>query len=541
MSERIYIDCYAMVGKRGQKDVETPYETEALLEEMEWCGIHGALIAHWVAKEYDPMYGNRKLLHELKKSPRLYGAWAIMPSHTGEMPPPKDLIKEMADNGIRAAKMYPRAHHYFFNEDACGELLSELENHEMLLLVEGGLMYGPDVLEPSNQVLLSELEAILTRHPNLPALLQGSRWESTRYLHALMTKHKNLHLEFSANQPNRALEVYAGWFGSQRLLLGTGALDKSPGAAKAFVDYCALSEEDKQNIAGCNLARLLKLDWLPQSYNEKESDDSILNLAKAGKPLTNILVIDAHAHIAHDDAAGVGFMHQPFSDAKNMLDRAKLMGIGAMCVSSWLGIWTDYEDGNEIVREAMRRYPNFYHGYATLQPQYVKNWEADLRKVHELYKMQGLKPYYPRTGIPYNDKLWAPWFDYGNRMNAYALLHPSPNFAAELNAIAPKYPNLSLIIAHCGGSFDTARQGVEAALKFPHVFLEITFTSVTYRVIEFMVKHVGAERVLFGTDQPMRDPLPQFGWMAYSHCTFEEKKKMFGLNMKRIIERVKKF
>jgi len=540
MNTRIYIDCYAMVGKRGPKDIETPYETEVLLEEMEWCGIHGALIAHWVGKEYDPMYGNRKLMHELKKSPRLYGAWAVMPSHTGEMPPPKDLVKEMQDNGIRAAKMYPRTQHYFFNEDTCGTLLNELEKHEILLLVEGGFMYGPDLLEQSNQVLLADLDAMLTRHPNLPVLLQGSRWDSTRYLHTLMTKHRNLHLEFSANQSNRALEVYADWFGSQRMLFGTGALDKSPGAAKSFVDYCTLSEDDKQKIAGGNLARLLKLDSLPQLYNEKKSDDPILELAKAGKPLSDILVIDAHAHISHDDAVGTGFMHQPFSDDKSMFERAKLMGIDAMCISSWIGIWTDYEDGNEIVRNAMTRYPNFYHGYATLQPQYVKNWEADLRKVHEQYKMQGIKPYNPRTNIPYNDKLWAPWFEYGNRMNAYVLLHPSPNFTAEINEIAPKYPNLSMIIAHCGSSFDTARQGIDAALKFPNVFLEITLTAVTYRVIEFMVKHVGAERVLFGTDQPMRDPIPQFGWMAYSHCTFEEKTKMFGLNMKKIIEGVKK-
>jgi predicted TIM-barrel fold metal-dependent hydrolase len=62
---------------------------------------------------------------------------------------------------------------------------------------------------------------------------------------------------------------------------------------------------------------------------------------------------------------------------------------------------------------------------------------------------------------------------------------------------------------------------------------------VTYRVIEFMVEHIGADRVLFGTDQPMRDPIPQFGWMAYSHCSVAEKKKMFGLNMQRILKRVK--
>ena len=94
-------------------------------------------------------------------------------------------------------------------------------------------------------------------------------------------------------------------------------------------------------------------------------------------------------------------------------------------------------------------------------------------------------------------------------------------------------------MAHTGGSFTDARKGIDIALKNPNVSLEITLTAVTYRVIEFMVEHVGADRVLFGSDQPMRDPIPQFGWMAYSHCSLEEKKKMFGLNMRRILRRVR--
>jgi hypothetical protein len=37
----------------------------------------------------------------------------------------------------------------------------------------------------------------------------------------------------------------------------------------------------------------------------------------------------------------------------------------------------------------------------------------------------------------------------------------------------------------------------------------------------------------------MRDPIPQFGWMAYTRCSYEDKKKMFGLNMRRILRRVR--
>ena len=337
-----------MVGRRGPKDVESRYETEALLEEMAWAGVHGALVAHWSGKEYDPSYGNRKLLQELKKSPRLHGVWSVMPHHTGEMLPPKELVQEMADNGIRAAKMYPRTHHYFFNEDACGELLTELERRDVLLLVEGGGMYGPDILDPFNQVLLTELDAVLTRHPGLRVLLQASRWDATRYLHTLMTKHPTLHLEFSNHQANRALEVYAGWFGAERLVFGTGALDKSLGAAKAFVDYCTLSDEQKALIAGGNLARLLRLEQMPGPYRRRVSKDPILEAARQGRPLRDTLVIDAHTHIAHDGASGVGFMHQPFSDARSMVERASLMGMRTMCISAWIGVWSDYEDGNLI-------------------------------------------------------------------------------------------------------------------------------------------------------------------------------------------------
>lgn len=539
MNNRLYIDSYAMVGKKGAKDVEARYETEDLLEEMEWCGIHGALVAHSVAKEYDPTYGNRLLLKELKKSPRLYGVWTVMPHYTGEMSAPKDVVSEMLDHGIRVAKMHPRVHRYPFTVDFCGALLRELERNEILLMVEGGHLYNFDIFEPSNQVLLSDLDLILSVFPNLKVLLQGSRWESTRYTNPLMTKHPNLHLELSAHQGNHAIELFTKWYGADRILFGTGALDKSPGAAKSFVDYCTLDDTEKQLIAAGNISRLAKLEKPPLPYQGGKNHDWIVERAKEGKPLDNMLVIDAHAHMSHDGAEGVGFMHLPYGDATSMVERAKLMGIQKMCVSGFLAVWVDYDEGNKIVWDAMKQYPNFYCGYAALQPQYVKDWKKEFQKVHKKYKMGGMKPYFPRTNIPYNDKLWAPWYEYGNKMNAYALIHPSPNVVTEVNDIAAKYPKIAFIIAHCGGSYQDARNGIEMAKKNPNVSLEITLTSVTYRVIEYMVQHVGADRVLFGTDQPMRDPIPQFGWMAYSHCTVPEKKKMFGLNMQRILKRVK--
>lgn len=89
MKNIIYLDCYVTVGRRGPKDERAAWSTERLIEEMEHCGVHGALVTHALSKEYDPTFGNRALMSELEKSPRLLGAWAVMPDQCGDIAIPK--------------------------------------------------------------------------------------------------------------------------------------------------------------------------------------------------------------------------------------------------------------------------------------------------------------------------------------------------------------------------------------------------------------------------------------------------------------------
>lgn len=534
MKDIIYIDCFASFGKRGPKDSRAAWDKKTLLDEMEYCGIHGGLVYHNLAREYDPMFGNRLLMEEIKGNARLYPCWVLLPHQTGEMPRGKKIIRQMDENGVRAAKMFPRLHHYAFNEDTCGEIFSALEDAEIPLLVDGGQVYGGEQII---QITFEELDALCTRHRKMIVILQGLKWESTRLIVPLMQKHPHLYVEFSNYQANHGIENFVGWFGAERILFGTGALEKSPGAAKAYLDYAQISLGDKKKIAGKNLLRLLKLNKLPPEYPRRNETDRILARVKEGKPLDHISVIDAHTHINQDGAVGVGFMYQPYSDAKSMIEHGKLIGIQKMCISSWLGIWTDYELGNEIVHSAVKRFPQHYVGYATLEPTYIKDWESELKKVYEQYKFKGIKPYHPRTGIPYNDKKWFPWFEYGNRHRFFALMHPSDNFVKEMLDTAARFPNITFLLAHSGGSFKAARDAIEIAKRRKNCVLEITLTAVTYGVIEFMVEEVGAGRVLFGTDQPMRDPIPQFGWVAYTRLSEEDKRKIFGENMQRIIAR----
>jgi len=179
-------------------------------------------------------------------------------------------------------------------------------------------------------------------------------------------------------------------------------------------------------------------------------------------------------------------------------------------------------------------------GYATLDPNYLSEEEFDrwLVRAYEEWGFKGMKPYHPRVRIPYNSPRYDRWYRYGNEHRLFCLLHSSGgNFLKEVADISTRYPEISFLLAHSGGDFPTARERLPLVRERGNVYLEITLTPVTYGVIEYMVRNVGAEKVLFGTDAPMRDPIPQFGWMCYARCSDEELRLMLGENMRRILER----
>ena len=207
------------------------------------------------------------------------------------------------------------------------------------------------------------------------------------------------------------------------------------------------------------------------------------------------------------------------------------------CVSSWTGVWSDYERGNEVTRQAILDFPQNIIGYATLDPNYVQDWQTEINRCHEDYEMKGLKPYFPRNKIPYNDARYAEWFAYGNQHRLFSLMHMSDNFMVEMEDLAAKYPEISFLLAHCGMSYETARKHVNLCKKFGNIFCEITYTAVMNGIIEYMVRELGSERVLYGSDTSMRDPFPQFGWVAYADISESDKRNLFGRNMRKIIDR----
>jgi predicted TIM-barrel fold metal-dependent hydrolase len=146
-----------------------------------------------------------------------------------------------------------------------------------------------------------------------------------------------------------------------------------------------------------------------------------------------------------------------------------------------------------------------------------------------------MKPYV-QYGVEYHHSSYDAWWKYGNRHGLYALIHRNRADFLEVDTLAKKYPRVRWVVAHCGSDFKTADLAIESIQKHPNVYAEITLTPVTFGIIDYLVRHAGADRVVYGSDLPMRDPRQQLGWVVYSRLTVAEKNMVLWKNAMRIVQ-----
>jgi predicted TIM-barrel fold metal-dependent hydrolase len=176
-------------------------------------------------------------------------------------------------------------------------------------------------------------------------------------------------------------------------------------------------------------------------------------------------------------------------------------------------------------------------GNATANPNHGGDIENALWN-HENRGFIGIKPYAVLHG-KLTDAAYAPWLEYGDRRHMFVKVHSgNQDIADQVDELAPKYPNIIFLMAHSGAGMTAARINTALAKKHDNVVLEITYTSATRGSIEYMVSEIGSERVLYGSDLPMRDPAPQLAWVAYAEISLEDKINILGENMKKIVDRV---
>jgi uncharacterized protein len=197
---------------------------------------------------------------------------------------------------------------------------------------------------------------------------------------------------------------------------------------------------------------------------------------------------------------------------------------------------------NDAVLEGMRQFPTRILGYCFVQP---GNGRAALDEIDRCLDagMAGVKLY---NQFRYSDPVvfpvaerciarGVPFLGHSSHTTDPVLREAQPNASngADFCALARRYPELLLIMAHINGGGDW-EYGIKLLRDCRTVYLDTSGSVINDRTIELAVRELGHERVLFGTDTSMEGGV---GKILSADLTPEQREWIFWRNFQGILDR----
>ncbi|MBI5724860.1 MAG: amidohydrolase family protein [Planctomycetes bacterium] len=272
------------------------------------------------------------------------------------------------------------------------------------------------------------------------------------------------------------------------------------------------------------------------TLNEKSAiceRGKILEYLLAGRGLETFDVVDCHSHM------GPALYQQvPDGDPDGLVRTMDGMGVRTICVSHTLGLVSDWELGNTLLIEAVRKYPERIFGYAVFNPRYAGLMDAEMDrcfaaglrgvKIHpDFHRMPATAPEYDRA------------YDRAQSENRIILCHygagPGQFAGSPLyKTVVERFPRAKFVMAHSLPGIPAVDTAVEFFGSRPNVrfCLANAFPS---GVIEYARKKLGVERLLYGSDGCWSSMSARLGLVCATELDDEDKLKILGQNMRQLI------
>lgn len=206
-------------------------------------------------------------------------------------------------------------------------------------------------------------------------------------------------------------------------------------------------------------------------------------------------IIDMHAHI---------WKNREEACAKSMHQAADRFGIEKILISA---LGSHYPDQAEVAylneqTEKLIRHDPLFGGYVTISPEHDNSLDV-LRKGIETQGMLGMKIW---VSCLCDDARCDKLYEYCGENKVPVLIHAFAKTAGQLpfeatgvhvaNA-ARRHPNTKFIMAHMGGN---SYHGVRLIRDLPNIWTDFSGGPFRTDDIPYAIELLGAERILFGTD-----------------------------------------
>ena len=257
--------------------------------------------------------------------------------------------------------------------------------------------------------------------------------------------------------------------------------------------------------------------------------DEILN----GQPLTRWEVIDSHNHLGPWKA----FFVREQGSAESMVRRADRLGIRKICVTAHAAIGPDFRLGNDLVAQAMKRFPDRILGYVTINPNYPERMTEELERCFAIPGFRGIKLHPDLHSRPVDCPYYNAALEFADARKLPVLIHTWGDAnVLDVEKLSIRWPNANFIIAHMGGDASSMEVALGVLNRRENVYGDLALSTSPMGNVEFFVREAGSKKILFGTDMPFFDPSFTLARVAAAEISDEEKQDILSGNIRRLMK-----
>jgi predicted TIM-barrel fold metal-dependent hydrolase len=203
-----------------------------------------------------------------------------------------------------------------------------------------------------------------------------------------------------------------------------------------------------------------------------------------------------------------------YSDHEAAMDRA---GVEGFIVLALCSRFLEMDVPNDYIADFVKRHPAKAVGVGSVDPNDMNALDEVRRMRHEL-GLQGIKLSPPYQDFhPHSKEAWA-IYELANELEMFLLFHQGSVFhpkcsvqnanSAMLDEIAVAFPNLRIIICHCGQPW--TNETVMVMARHPNVYTDISARLVRpwqlYTTLMTAIDYHVTDKILFGSDFPVFQP-----------------------------------
>ena len=254
-------------------------------------------------------------------------------------------------------------------------------------------------------------------------------------------------------------------------------------------------------------------------------------------------IFDAHLHCPAADGT-VWQWHKVTPDFEAFVAYLDRTGVGRGIINSVrcqeAKTPADFIAGNREVARYVEKYKGRFVGACVVNPLFI---DESLREIEECHKQFGfvwVGELCNYTGVPYEYtiKNFQLLVEQVTKLNMVLDVHTEQD---EMKFVIEKFPKATIVFPHFGDDREYANifKRIELVAGHPNCYLDTSgYGHDRTGMLEYAVKTIGPDRVLFGSDFSINDPGTVIARVQNSFLTEDQKKKVLADNVLALLKRV---